>query len=65
MGKLVEDEKMISSLVHKALAQQAKDFMKVSGNTNFNTKPIDNKQNNGKPLVIPGTAKNYGIKHQF
>lgn len=58
-------EKMISSLVHKALAQQAKDLMKVSNNTNFNAKPIDNKQTNGKPLVIPGTAKNYGVKYQI
>lgn len=59
-------EKAINSLVHKALAQQAKEFMKLQGNTNFSSKKIDSKETNGKPLVIPGAqSSGYGVKYDF
>jgi hypothetical protein len=59
-------EKAITAIVHKALAQQAKDFAKLSGNINFNTKQIDTTgTTNGKPLVIPGKSSDYGVKFDF
>lgn len=58
--------KAISSIVHKALAQQAEDIMKLKNNYNFSTgKKIDTGEGSGKPLVIPGTQSNYGVKHKF
>jgi hypothetical protein len=58
--------KAISSLIHKALAEQAKDFMKLKNNYNFSTgKKIETGEGQGKPLVIPGTSNNYGVKYNF
>ena len=58
-------EKMIHKIVHKALAEQAKEYLRDEHNVPANTKQMPSKNGTSKTVPIPGAPSNYGVKYNF
>jgi len=58
-------EKMITAIVHKALAQRTEDILADEHNINFSRKRIPTSKDGKKIVPIPGTTNPYGVKFNF